>query len=418
MKGTHFMSKKDTKNHQKELFEKFKSGAPVGKNKTLTREWQGEYDHTFDFKYLMEEYYRYYNEPLWENMWKEWEKWVSCDSRRDPRNNSITLWYTYKKIDDSYQKETKRSFVLFDCDSWNNTNDLLDKIYDLLWRDPVIDGLPDIKENFGPDTMNSFAYTFNALANTKNKDDSFCKYIEALHTADAPESADALPETAVSENTETVENKKTAENKEAADRFSVLEEYAAWTGCLGNFILVPKEYNRYRGSSPKLQDYWDLSLHNLRPNTDGREWLGNADMTFKQYINIFFLWDYVDKTYHVRPLFPSHMAMLQPEDTVLPHKGKQQAVDEFKIFTDNVNIRIERRGIFMAAMLRIADTCPRDYREILKALSAPRCLGTMEEVLEKLRSNDRLSPEAKGILKDYALDPLRQVPLKDEKETP
>lgn len=362
------------KHHRDILFTSFKEGKNVeeiteidgfstllGKGKGFSR----PYDHEFDFKYLMEEYYRFYRkDDLWENMWSEW-----LSNYGPPNGDPIKLWYAYKTVDEDYKPKNKR----FDCDSWNGTNDLMDKIYVLLWPDQGVLKDYDMRNKFGGDTMNSFATTFNALAGTiekekKEKDSfkvSFTKY-----------------------------------TKRQSD-FAVLEKYAKYTGCLGNFTLVPEGYNGYRGLSKKLADYWDLSLHNLRYNKDGNDWLENVDMTFREYINIFFLWDYVDEKYKVLPLFQRHMALLMPEDMVRPRISVQTPVnkfEEFQEFTSNANKYIRRRGIFMAAMLKIASEYKADYSKILNVLAVDKCLGSMENVLTMLKKNRELTEETGKIL--------------------
>lgn len=201
--------------------------------------------------------------------------------------------------------------------------------------------------------MNSFAITFNALASESDFHSSFAQYEQI---------------------------------KESSDKFDVLEEYAKWTSCIGNFVLVPKGYNGYRGLSKQLCDYWDLSLDSLRCNKDGRDWL---DMSFAQYINTFFLWDYVDAGYCVRPLFPGHRALLdRGRDLVLPHQYEKEHMDEFDIFTKNAGIRIHRRGLFMVAMLKIVVNGKSDYHEIVKKLSLMADdypMGTMEDMVQFFR---------------------------------
>lgn len=368
------MKQKERENQEK-LFDWFKGGEEktvIEKMKLYTghkdkedkSEWSA-YNPEFDFKYLMEEYYRFYQENVWGDMLKKWEN--ICGSIKDP--DPIKLWYAYKTADEEYKPQGMR----FDCDSWNGTNDLMDKIYDLLWRDQKVLDIYDMRKKFGGDTMNSFATTFNALAGTisakKSEKDSFKisyeKYIKD------PSS------------------------------FGALEDYAKYTGCLGNFTLVPNGYNGYRGLSKKLADYWDLSLHNLRYNKDGNDWLENVDMTFREYINIFFLWDYVGEKYKVRPLFQRHTALLTPEDMVRPRISVQTTVnkfEEFQEFTSNANKYIRRRGIFMAAMLEIASKREDDYSKILNALAVDKCLGSMEEVLTMLKKNRELTKETKQIL--------------------
>lgn len=155
---------------------------------------------------------------------------------------------------------------------------------------------------------------------------------------------------------------------------------------LGNFVLVPVYFNGWRGL--KLQDRMDLSLYFLseilnendsktfkedgfsfegqfqskqRDSTKGnvqKKWnvvnkkiLPWDKEEFNKYVNIFFLWDYVEppkegeKKYVVKNLQYSENNK---------ENSKYITADTIGIYIDNANAYIERRGIFMAAMLEIA----------------------------------------------------------------
>lgn len=308
----------------------------------------------YDFKYLMHDYYDSYkdkhkNDADYEGILKETKKMGN--------KRGVELWYAYRTSDECYKSQKR---YRFDCDSSNGTNALMNEIYDLLWRKieewraPL--GAP---QKFGGDTMNSFATTFNALMQKR----SFKESIEAYRASTSMD-----------------------------EKFlETLERYATYTGCLGNFTLVPKGYNRHRGCSSTLRDYWDLSLNDLRRNKNEADWLENSDISFGRYINTFFLWDYVDEAYHVRPLFSGHELLLNPKAWVLPRRYEQRQVDEFAEFMSNVNIRIKRRGKFMVAMLKIASESPEDWRKIVTKLATDVRLGTMEQVVNGLK-NMELQP--------------------------
>lgn len=361
------MTQKEKENKEK-LFKKFM-------NKELSK---GAERHTFDFKNLMEQYYTYYlSTEKYDNMLKHWKKRKKTWEPEDfasTGSDAIQLWYLYRNLD----KNSCYKGKIFDCDSWNKTSDLTDMIYDILWRNTpwFISG---IRKNFGGDTMHSFAYTFNALSGKNSSASSFQAYIQCEKMGD--------------------------------QKFDVLKEYAAWTGCIGNFTLVPKGFNAFRGKLKTILDYWDLSLHNLRFDKDGQDWLNHVGMSFHEYINTFFLWDYVDEKYHVQPLFPSHEALLLPRcDLIFPQIYEQKFVNEFEIFTDKANSRICRRGQFMVAMLQIADQDLDSYFAITKTLATDRCLGTMEDVVERLKNlkkENAISDEAVNILSELKLSALK-----------
>lgn len=325
------------------------------------------YDYQFDFKYLLGNYYKVYvNENYYKELNNNFLTKVSIYGydEKDP----IQRWYKYKEIDaGEIDKKDKKVKKRFDCDSSNKTNDLMDEIYDWLWRKGINWGLQDVDKLFGGDTMNSFANTFNAFTGQNSYKKSFRYYM--VH------------------------------NKE--QDFTVLSDYARFTGYLGNFVLAPKRYSQYRGFSPKIKDYWDLSLYNLSKNKDNQDWLYNIGVSFERYINMFFLWDYVEvvgKIYHVIPLFSSHKSLLSQEDMVFPN-------NDFKEFTRNVNKFILKRGAFMAAMLQIADKNKTDYQKIVNYLATNEILGTMDNILDELQKLLSSSDDAaKGILKDCKVE--------------
>lgn len=375
------MDKLQTGNDQLELFQK-----------VVEKVVDFNFLYTFDFKYLLGNYYKVYQGEKYTEFKGKIDTSILEDGF-ESNINSIELWYVYKEID---KKNKKKSF---DCDSWNGTNDLMDEIYDRLWRNvkewDVDWGTYKKNEKFGGDTMNSFSTTFNALAEKKSYRESFKDY-------------------------RIYKNSK----------YKILEKYAKYTGCLGNFTLVPRGYNGYRGTSNKLKDYWDLSLNNLRYDKDGQEWLEGVNLSFREYINMFFLWDYMesqDGKYRVKALFEGHEALLNPVNNVLPRKYNQRITDketedegnvyrDFKEFTETANRCILRRGVFMVAMLEIEakgdSNQKNDYQKIVNYLATDKCLGTMEEVLNKLINRSRpeeiVSDEAKKVL-DKCIKELKKI---------
>ena len=308
----------------------------------------------------------------------------------------LITWYIYRNIDkktDKKNDENEKNVRLFDCDSWNGSNDLMDEIYDRLWRNKMNKwGCSSSHDKFGGDTMNSFATTFHALF---CDEDSFLAYKNDI---------------------------KSIESEEKKKFYDVLREYAKLTGCLGNFVLVPKGFNGYRGLAGTIKDYWDLSLHELRCDRSGQGWLDQVDMPFNKYINLFFLWDYVSGKknggYRARPLFKSHEAILMREKMVLPRKADVEgASDDFSEFTKNANRCILRRGAFMSAMLRISAKCQDSYDKIVDYLATDASLGSMEDVIEQLQLKALpLDEKAKDFLDDL-LNELETIEQKIKENT-
>ena len=212
----------------------------------------------------------------------------------------------------------------FDCDSSNGTCDLANEVYEVLWGFNYKLGVTmplNLRRKFenwdrmGADTMNSFATTYiNALHKIYNGDE------DKLHGNE------------------------------------LIQDFASLTHSVGNFTLVPfhlapddeKSFNQYRGYKPQeeasgkyfVYDYFDLSLKLIKENLD--------EPVFRNYINTFFLNDYVDSNYNVKPLFKGHeqflkMEKLPLENPNLFHPKTEAELNEFlQNVLNNIMLRAER----------------------------------------------------------------------------
>ena len=203
-----------------------------------------------------------------------------------------------------------------------------------------------------PDTMNSFWITFSAYLISNYSDTYRWNNFK---------------------NTVFFKDGDNGKQRDRADRIKALieadenyihsekiNEFAKWTNTVGNLVLVPAGYNGGRGTQPCIKDYFDLSLENLLCGWDENRYLGEDSRIRKQnfikYINTFFLWDYVDRNYEPVPLCESHkkqMAM-QRKTKKLEAKGVLPEKEEIDDLCSNINDKIQRRGLFVIAMLRIA----------------------------------------------------------------
>lgn len=141
----------------------------------------------------------------------------------------------------------------------------------------------------------------------------------------------------------------------------LLSKFALMTHCIGNFTLVPfhldpeqdgMSFNQCRGFRGNRNnkyfvcDFFDLSLKLIQQSTDKQ--------TFKSYIDVFLLNDYVDDEYNVIPLFKRHKAFLR-EKTLSnenPEKFLPQNEQELNEYLTNVLKLIEARGNRMVSTLR------------------------------------------------------------------
>ncbi len=261
-------------------------------------------------------------------MYKTLNQFLSnCDNVSDVMN------YDFKnelsEIANAKEKTYIDKFLLyksfggkFDCDNSNGSCPLTNDIYIKLWgwdykQRYTLTGLLQEKfgcvwNRFGSDTINSFQTTYNKAIKIYNNDLS------------------------------------------AVRKNKLLNEYARLTHSIGNFTLVPfhlKEndtlsFNQFRGT--KLGDYFDLSLKLLKENVEFS--------VFKEFIDTFYLNDYVDKQYNIIPLFYRHKQLLNQDkmkftniEEILP-----QNENELNEYLNNVITKIKNRGIKMAKILFVA----------------------------------------------------------------
>lgn len=201
----------------------------------------------------------------------------------------------------------------FDCDVSNFTH----TIFQRLWLENWSDILENCKGNFGEyweefseDTMNSFSTTY------------------------------------------LVARKIYKNNLKKIMANQLLTKFASNTHCIGNFTYVPYKlyksdnhsFNQYRGFRREdddryfVYDYFDLSLKLIKESTD--------EITFRDYIDVFYLNDYVDENYNIIPLFERHRQFLNNEKLPLEHPEQflPQNEKELNEYVANVLELIELRG--------------------------------------------------------------------------
>lgn len=288
----------------------------------------------YDFKQEMKEYYQKYNEK-----YKHKKILEEIDKKIDGEKNSVSRWFAYKTLE---KEINKKKYKEFDCDNSNDTCELTKAIYYCLWGwkkgsknnfgKLLTLSEDNINDEFGGDTMNSLGTTL-------------VKYMKEKSVKDCKKQWDK-------------EMKRIEENP-------LFYDFAKYTSCIGNFVLVPAGFNKHRGLHLCIKDFWDLSLDYLA-YTEKNQWLpigkdpieqehAGDNRAFVKYINMFFLWDYVNEKYEVRPLVDCHKERLGCKP-LSPDPGTIFPEDEdgYQKYFENVNEYIRRRGIFMAAMLKIA----------------------------------------------------------------
>ena len=310
----------------------------------------------FDFKDLMKEYYEYYadkhmDDTAYLNLLDKLP--VMAD------NDAVEKWFQYKTLDENLSKGK-----LFDCDSSNGTCHLSEQIYKVLWGYGVVEAFHSI--SFGGDTMNSFATILDDFADAHSLRECREKY-----------------------------NSNPNYKKLIDDIFG---SYAAATGRIGNFVLVPKGYNKSRNN--RFKDFWDRSLAFLQ-STDNQYLLEGE---FTKYINYFFLWDYVylrdEANYGVRSMQSKAFTETRGYSGPSPELNSiMPSEDEIPVFLGNAISAINRRGIFMTAMLRLASELPEAYKRLRdKVYISAKPYSGYGAVIEAIRDELGWIPDGLEIL--------------------
>lgn len=192
----------------------------------------------------------------------------------------------------------------------------------------------DVNE-MGPDTMNSVQNMLDILV--ENKITNEYSYLDVRQLKTWNFSINFMLELYANETT----NKPFLN---MLDSIPFLKEYIDAYHTLGNFCLVPKAFNNFRNM--KVKDNWAASLKMLKNKTKNDKWIAQEheiiwdSNNFVKYINFFFLWDYVNDG--------------EPIQLNYDNQEFMQKTVKF----------IKRRGIFMVAMLRIANEYQDIYKEI------------------------------------------------------
>lgn len=209
----------------------------------------------------------------------------------------------------------------FDCDSSDGTCSLTSDLYNRLWGwryenrfhlpESLVGCFGEQWERMGSDTMNSFATIYRAAKSVYHG------------------------------------------NTLLLEQNDLFVKFASLTHTIGNFTLVPfqlvpekdsRSFNQYRGfrgnsSNPYfVYDFFDLSLKLIQENTSAQ--------VFRNYIDTFFLNDYVDRDYRIVPLFKRHQLFLQERHLSVedPSAFLPQNQAELNEYLSNVNRLIQKRG--------------------------------------------------------------------------
>ena len=195
------------------------------------------------------------------------------------------------------------------------------------------------------ETMNSFLTTFNRAIWRSSNYNTLIKELGINNRKDYY----SIPDQPNNNNQPQVPNYQ---------RFDIInpnlpafQTFATLTHTIGNFTVLPHWMNT--GRSKLSQDYWDIFLLSLQ------EWLDLISPTSEPWINfieLYYLQPYVNKDYQIEPLWKNHSYT----NPILKKK------EDFPIFLNAVNERIEERGKYMIKQIcdRLNRTDFNFYKEI------------------------------------------------------
>ena len=234
-----------------------------------------------------------------------------------PEDN-ITAFLKYKdgefKDNTSDFNITEKAGIDADCDK-----EAIELYKVLGWQNSATDVIRG-------ETMNSFLTTFNRAIWRSSNYNTLIKELGINNRKDYY----SIPDQPNNNNQPQVPNYQ---------RFDIInpnlpafQTFATLTHTIGNFTVLPHWMNT--GRSKLSQDYWDIFLLSLQ------EWLDLISPTSEPWINfieLYYLQPYVNKDYQIEPLWKNHSYT----NPILKKK------EDFPIFLNAVNERIEERGKYM-----------------------------------------------------------------------
>lgn len=305
----------------------------------------------------------YYKVEAFLNSGKNVDEMVHYDFKNEKEGldsgvDNIQFWINYRNKSGAW-----------DCDGSGsrskNTCSLSRDIYKMLWGwESVIDSRYKMASSYnyvcmGPDTMNSYFKILTCVIELVDPEGKK-QYFQSIKGKKRWSKQDTSREGFL---------KLINKVRKHTDVGPLLNEYAKLTHTIGNFVLVPAGFNNGRVNA--TNDYWDLSLIILKDNP---EWMPQE--LFQKYINTFFLWDYVDENYEIKPFFKTHS---------LQNKNPNSVSEAIELIQRITNF-ILRRGSFMVEMLKIATKHSAKYPEILNELSNMK-KANMENAVEIIKNS-------------------------------
>lgn len=281
-----------------------------------------------------------------------------CDDENYKKLETFMRYFIYKTQADvpALQLKNTAEFIkknfgyrpVYDPDGSNKSAyyQIVIEIYKHLWNWQRENDFAEVDKNifdnclFGPDTMNSVQNALNLAVGAN----SLYKFVNKYYSCK-------------NNDVDELGIKKDIKIKDiyAEKIWKEIVQYIDWYHTLGNFVLVPAGFNNWRGRRNEIKDFWDLSLNYLKENGTKINVKGIFDKSkFNEYINYFFLWDYVEHK-DCDYIFKN-----------ISHNPCESGQSQFSLdFFGETRKIIERRGRFMIAMLMLEQDLYKELQEWL-----------------------------------------------------
>lgn len=158
-------------------------------------------------------------------------------------------------------------------------------------------------------------------------------------------------------------------NYKDKDLYDKVVQFCKCVGKIGNMTLTIAGFNIYAN-----KDYWDLKIDT--------QYLSNkmlSEYAKKLYINMFFLWDYVNydenkRDYSMKLFFEGHKKS----------KPLPETIKDICALIDQVCKNIDRRGELMINLLKLKRDEEEKYNKLIKEIIDDK-IHSMDEAIEKAK---------------------------------
>ena len=200
---------------------------------------------------------------------------------------------------------------------------------------------------FGPETITSFLTTFKQIINNNG----IFKNNNNIYLDSKGVNTNNEPINDISFENEYI--KEICESNNYKELYDKVVQFCKCVGKIGNMTLTIAGFNKYTN-----MDYWDLKIDT--------QYLSNrilSEYSKKLYINMFFLWDYVNydenkRDYSMKLFFEGHKKS----------KPLPETIKDICALINQVCKNIDRRGELMINLLKLKRNEEEKYNKLIKEI--------------------------------------------------